>query len=193
MGNRSGTVKEHLDAGGWDACSVEVCVTDSEGNIVKNSPVTYANRNSNPRFVGGYIYSINISQEANDGYTTTVGVDDNEPNDPDDPDNPNDYIVCATYQDTLSFRFDSKWGSIKESNSAFIGFTPSGPNAYAYTDSINSQLTVVFTNEFKPIIAPTDYHESKAPFLWMFATGLLLCAAVLVYRRRSAVARQSRL
>ena len=181
---------KYLDATGWDACSVEVCVTDSEGNIVKNSPVTYANRNSNPWFVGGYIYSIYISQEAKDGYTTTVGVDDNEPNDPDDPDNPNDYIVCETDQDTLSFWFDSKWGSTKETNPAFIGFTPSGPNAYAYTDSINSQLTVVFTNEFKPIIAPTDYHESKTPFLWMFLIGLLLCLTTFVYRCRRVTKRR---
>ena len=83
----------------------------------------------------------------------------------------------------LSFLFHS---AISKNNRAH--FLPE-INSYD-ANNPNSSLTVVFTNTALAVVAPTDYHESETPYLWMLLLGLLLCGAVVVFCRKKVMVRK---
>ena len=155
------TVK-YLSQTDWDACSVEIDVIDEDGNHLKNDTrVTYANRNGNPAYVGGYLYKLVISQDENMRYSTTIAVDNDDGN----------IVYTPPEASSRSFTFNSKWGG-KETNSTFESAFKPVSNGYVAGEE--NSLTIVFTNTIIPIVAPTGLISRHIPFFLMLAAGLVL-------------------
>ena len=178
------TVK-HLQASGWDACSVDVVAIDSAGNVVKNGQVTYANKNTNPYYVGSYQYSVSIDQAEKANYTTTVAVEDNPGSTTLDP------IVCSVDQDNRKFLFDSRWRASNVSASQADWGVDENNNPLDVVNEYHSgeakSLTVVFTNTNTNTtpVAPTDVRMASMPLLLMALFGaMLLGGAILAGRIR---------
>ena len=160
---------------GWDACSVEIDVIDSDGNIIKNGHVIYANKNSNKRYAGGYRYKLSITQVEKTNYISSVSVTNES------------FDTWTINQSSPCFFFESIWGSsyVKDTEVNYGNFLSTFVPSYnGYVENGKESLTIVFANT-KPV-APTDYRDSSSPYLWLFAAGLVLFAIAIIYGRRKA-------
>ncbi|MBR7001035.1 MAG: InlB B-repeat-containing protein [Lachnospiraceae bacterium] len=170
---------KYLDANSWNAVSVEIRVMNSQGEMVKNGFVTYAKKNSFPNYVGGYRYTLLITQEEKANYITSVSVPDQSIN---------GVFADDSWQvEQLSrcFEFNSRWGSRLENTSVqefYSTFIPAEP-INGFVSGQNNSMQIVFNNQLKPV-APTDFRDTKSPFLWLFAAGLVLFAVAIIYDRR---------
>lgn len=161
-------VKVSLMTSSWVAYSIEIDVTDSTDTLIKSGHMIYCVGNSKKNFASSYKYNLVISQEAKNGYETTVTTDDpigiieiDEGVDPID-------------DDALSYTFTSRYGT---DNAVFT------PALNGYEADGNNGLTIIFTNTGSRVVAPTGYSANGAPYLLMILISLLLYTAMLVYRR----------
>lgn len=155
--------------------SVEISVTDREGNLIKSGHVVYCKHNrvdgtySGKNYTSDYKYTLTITQDAKTGYETTVGVKDrinvDIPQDYyTDPTNP---VPCPETSDSeRQFTFTSIHCGTSAQQNNFR------PLTNEYTGDESNSLTVVFTNE-APIVAPTAYTSRHTPYVLILALGIL--------------------
>ena len=158
--------------------SIEIDVTDRDGNLVKSGHVVYCNNNSvnseysGKNYTSDYKYVLTVVQDEKLGYETTVGVEDR--NNVDLP--PAGYDETSDPLRKYTF-YSSHWGTpAQESN-----FTP---KVNDYTGNESNSMTIVFTNTGTAIVAPTDLHMVYLPFLWAALFGVAFCGIIVLQRRR---------
>ena len=159
------------------AYGVVIDVIDSNGTVVKTGQVIYCNKNTYKNYVSDYMFNLTIRQENKEGFVSSVAVDaDSVINITEQINNVKGYAVN---EEALSFAFHSAMSA--NNRTSFL------PEINGYdVNNPNSSLTVVFTNRAVAVVAPTGYHESGIPYLWVLLLGLLLCGAAFVYCRRRA-------
>lgn len=168
--------------------SVRIDVTDSSGSLIKSGHVIYCNNNSAKNFVSHYKFTLTIEQVAKQDYDTHVMAINKATGDPDIIGNASD----------CSYTFFSSTARPTESNENNSQFSPFLPVTNGYYESTtgyprgeNENVQINFTNTKKLFVAPTDYHDSKSPYLWLFAAGMVLFAVAIIYSRRKAIVQET--
>ena len=142
----------------WEGYSVRIDVVDRDGVVVKSAQVLDYDGATYAGFTSEYRYTLTITQEAKDGYETTVETEDVEGSAEGD----------AADSEERSYTFSSRKGT----QSAFTPVT----NGYAADE--HNTIRVTYTNTGAPIPAPTGMTFRFMPFLLILAAGLILTGIV---------------
>ncbi len=156
----------------WDGdYSVRIDVTDSDGNLIKSGHVIYCNKNTCKNFASHFKYTLTIEQVPKQNFNSTVKSSD--PNRTDHEDH-----IGTADSDNLKYTFYSAMS--RPTGPTYGEFLPT---TNGYVEGQQNNIEIVFTNTGKPV-APTDFRDTKSPFLWLFAAGLVLFAVAIIYNRR---------
>ena len=139
----------------------EIEVIDRNGNVIACSQFIKLSTLQNKYYSSSYRMDLLISQSEKEGYNTSVNIAENS-----------NSVDCFTGSNSFSF-------SIQQGKH-FIG-----DEVNTYVAGATNNVVIAFTN-VGPYVAPTDYRDSKSPFLWLFAAGLVLLAVAIIYGRRKA-------
>ena len=162
----------------WDGNSVCIEAIDNDGVVIKSEYITKFDGQNKPNFTSDYRYTLSIVQAEKTGYTTTL-----------EKQVLSGSITFSPDDSNLEFMFnsrESRTSNTSEFTNIESTFRPE-INNYADGNTIlggDNALSLVFTNTRQAVVAPTDYRDSKSPFLWLFAAGLVLFAVAIIYDRR---------
>ena len=168
------TVYKMVDS--WTGYYAVVDVYDKDGILIKTGRLFVGGKQGKPGYTSDYKCTLTITQAEKTGYTTTVATKDpfgtiDNPDNPGHPENPSDsdrsYTFCSSMSNTAAFA-----GS----------FTPE-KNKYD-AEKLKNGLTIVYTNQGRPLVAPTGLRLRVIPYLLLLGSGLLLLQ-ITGFRRRS--------
>ena len=147
----------------WIGYNAVIDVYDKDGIQIKTGRLFVGGNQNAPGYTSDYKYTLTVTQAEKTGYTTTVATKDpfGSIDNPDNPDNPGDSDRSYTFCSSMS------------NSTAFAGsFTPE-KNKYD-AEKLKNGLTIVFTNEAIPLVAPTGLRLRYIPYLLLLGSGLLL-------------------
>jgi hypothetical protein len=133
--------------------------------------VIYCNKNTCKNFASHFKYTLTIEQVPKQNFNSTVKSSD--PNRTDHEDH-----IGTADSDNLKYTFYSAMS--RPTGPTYGEFLPT---TNGYVEGQQNNIEIVFTNTGKPV-APTDFRDTKSPFLWLFAAGLVLFAVAIIYNRR---------
>ena len=139
-----------------------------DGTVIKSEQLIRHSTLGNKYFTTSCSFTLDITQIEKNGYTKK-GVVDHSASQSD-----------PAYDFSYAFPLDESFRFVIQQGGKF----DKQINVYA-TEGLNT-LTIVFEHECKAVVAPTDFRDSKSPFLWLFAAGLVLFAVAIIYGRRKA-------
>ena len=148
---------------GWTGYNAVVDVYDKDGIQIKTGRLFVGGNQNAPGYTSDYKYTLTVTQAEKTGYTTTVATRDpfGTIDNPDNQENPSDSDRSYTFFSSMS------------NSTAFAGsFTPE-KNKYD-AEKLKNGLTIVFTNEAIPLVAPTGLRLRYIPYLLLLGSGLLL-------------------
>lgn len=166
------TVKYFISGNGnnaWDACSVEMDVIDQNGINIKSGQITYAIKNTAPRYVGGYNYKLSIAQEPKEGYDSSILVENVQ----------GENITYNTEPETLTYLFNSCWGSTREKRDSFklekeFFPTVADEQVNGFKAGEENSLTILFNNRRISIVAPTGFISHRLAYYLLLVFGFIL-------------------